>query len=112
MCLVVLGYQGKLGALFCRVEVPDSHGQYEAGPLGMDGHKRKAGTNWGKCPTQYTIWGTAVTEDQRQRGCESIGHAYLDSSFGHAPVPVGELALTGSHQNDVIDLVFNAEGVL
>lgn len=36
----------------------------------------------------------------------------LDTSPGHAPVPVGELALAGSHQHNVIDLVFNAEGVL
>lgn len=36
----------------------------------------------------------------------------LDTSPGHTPVPVGELALAGSHQHDVIDLVFNAEGVL
>lgn len=35
-----------------------------------------------------------------------------DASPGDAPVPVGELALTGSHQDDVVDLIFNAEGVL
>lgn len=40
------------------------------------------------------------------------GGMALDTSPGHAPVPVGELALAGSHQHNVIDLVFNAEGVL
>lgn len=40
------------------------------------------------------------------------GSLAQDASLGHAPVPVGELALAGSHQHDVIDLVFDAEGVL
>lgn len=33
-------------------------------------------------------------------------------ALGTAPVPVGELALVVSHQQDVINLVLNAEGVL
>ena len=31
---------------------------------------------------------------------------------GAAPVPVGELALAGGHQQDVVNLILNAEGVL
>lgn len=46
-----------------------------------------------------------------QRDVRGDGMA-VDTSPGHTPVPVGELALAGSHQHDVIDLVFNAEGVL
>lgn len=48
----------------------------------------------------------------QQREMREQGNMALDTSPGHAPVPVGELALTGSHQYDVVDLVFNAEGVL
>lgn len=29
-----------------------------------------------------------------------------------APVPGGQLTLVGGHQQDVINLIFNAEGVL
>lgn len=35
-----------------------------------------------------------------------------DSRAGTAPVPVGELALVGSHQQDVVNLILYAEGVL
>lgn len=31
---------------------------------------------------------------------------------GAAPVPVGELALAGGHQQDVVNLILDAEGVL
>lgn len=31
---------------------------------------------------------------------------------GTAPVPVGELALVGGHQQDVVNLILDAEGVL
>lgn len=51
-------------------------------------------------------------EGQRPKGNERTGNMIPDTSPGHTPVPVGELALTGSHQYDVIDLVFNAERVL
>lgn len=47
-----------------------------------------------------------------KRDVRGDGGMALDPSPGHTPVPVGELALAGSHQHDVIDLVFNAEGVL
>lgn len=65
-----------------------------------------------------TTWETEgeVIDDQRQNrkwGTAEYGlFSPEQEATGTAPVPGGELALVGSHQQDVVNLVLDAEGVL
>lgn len=74
------------------------------------GQEKGSELTWETCQVQYIKQRSWKLNGQRET--RGQGNMAPDASPGHSPVPVGELALTGSHQYEVVDLVFNAEGVL
>lgn len=79
--------------------------------LGVSGDRRDKGrkVSWRKHP-----WATQCgKQGEGHKGSQQCGLSTpgLETS-GNTPVPVGELALAGGHEQDVVNLVLNVEGVL